>query len=417
MIGMASDVRPNLRDGTGISSMFDAEWKFINRQRLNIFILRSALQQSRNMLRQAGDSKAATDDKLFQAVRRQQCGSLSMKLDDGHVSESLADLIEDSQKARDDYGPLDHECIELETKLYGKESQLYRLEALFFSKWTVIPSLRVERPYSTNMQGECSSPTRSESEDHESLDRSSPTQNHPLTEKFLRELGDLDLLREQVDDMMEEKELLEEQRETRKLVGLDLGLEAQSWLADSSLALASLYQRMRATELEVKELRRECLARQLVDEFDNPREFQWQVQHISSQEDGVDPGSQVSVYVKFPILIMQPGIEPNETKQQQSPQRDDTYNPTMSRINEWLLQKVRSSPLDVVLLASIFDQDCGSFSGRLDEQRQLQVLRFWYEDSTMTMAARPSTGRTSKTPRQYDHLDGILVAKARSVSP
>jgi hypothetical protein len=386
-------------------SKFVLEKEYVDRQRAKTFSLRSAVQQIRTLLRQKGDIKAAKDDKLFQRVRRQENGAHSPTTSKDRVSVPLLDLIDDNQKVRDEYGPLEDECVQLENKLYSEESRLYKLEEQFYSNWTVVPTGNLQSSFSIAMPQENSTPTESLQDDFDPLCHVSTTQYHPLTEKFLSKLGDLDLLREQFDDVMEEREHLEEQTESRKLVKLRLGPEEQAWLENSTDVQNRLYKEMRAAEQEVKELREECRLRNLVDEYDNPTEFQVQELQISDQEDGVDSGSQLSVYIKFPALITQLGAKARELKADE-PKKVQKGDLAISRINDWLLENLRSSPLEIILLANTFEMK----EGKLCEQWQLHVLRFWYEDTTIKTSARlrPRASSTNtQAPVKSDHSDTV----------
>lgn len=384
-------------------SKFDAEKVYVDRQRATTFSLRSTVQQIRKVLRQRGDIKAAKDDELFQRVRGHETGARYLSSSKGSALVPLLDLISESQKARDEYGPLEDECLQLEDRLYSEESRLYKLEEIFYSNWTVIPTGNLEGSFSVAIPQESPTPTEPQQEDFDPLCHVSTSKFHPLTEKFLSELGDLDLLRERYDDVMEEKEHLEEQRESRKLVKLHLGAEEHEWLKNSTEVQNRLYKEMQAKEQKVDELREECLLRNLVDQNDNPTEFQDQERQISDQEAGLDSGSQLSVYKKFSALIPRPGIKAMEPKAKES-KKAFKSDPAMTRINEWLLENLRLSPLEIVLLANTFEMK----EGKLFEQWQLYVLRLWYEDTTIKASKRlRASSMNTQAPVQSDHSDTV----------
>jgi hypothetical protein len=392
--------------GNQSRSAFDKEWEYIERKRFNTFSLRSAVQQIRIRLRQKRDSKSTVDDRLFQKVRREEISGHSLNFTGDGKSEPLADLIEENQKARDEYGPLEDECGRLEDKLYREESRLYKLEGVFYSNWTVMPTPRFQNSSPVGFLDESSASASSQDDDVDSLSHSSMTQYHPLTAKFLSVLGDLDLLREQLDDIVEENEHLEEQSGSRNLVGLPLGAEEQKWLANSGKVQDGLHDQIRAAEKEIDDLRKECLIRNLVDKYDNPTEFQGREPQISDQEVEVKSGSEVSVYSKFPFLIPSPVAGKQKEAEQYEPMRDEKIDVTTFRINKWLLERLRSSPLDVILLASTFEKK----GGNIHKQWQFQVVAFWYEDATIKNSAgiRPYTSSmTTQAPVQSDHSDTV----------
>ena len=122
-----------------------------------------------------------------------------------------------------------------------------------------------------------------------------------------------------------------------------------------------------------------------MDEDGEPSTFQHREQYYFSGD--VNPEGQISDFLKHPLLLLLPdekmtpehvvGFEPK------SNERSDI---TMNRINEWMLGKLFSSPLEVNLLARTFE---GTVGKKTQDDWQLSVLKFWHQDGMVT-AANPA---------------------------
>lgn len=97
-----------------------------------------------------------------------------------------------------------------------------------------------------------------------------------------------------------------------------------------------------------------------------------------------------SEYVKYPLLLPYHPRKKDEDNEKFEPRPDMESDTATSRINEWILDKLRISPLDVNLLASTFE----SIYGRISKDWQLHVLKVWYEDDTTRII--PSTSPASQ---------------------
>jgi hypothetical protein len=147
-------------------------------------------------------------------------------------------------------------------------------------------------------------------------------------------------------------------------------------------------------EIEVEELKQECLTKNLIDEDGEPTDIRAQEQEIFEKEDELVSGSQISEYSKYPILLPQRGVKQEETSEYDPNPGEKSFT-VAGRINTWLLDRLRSSPLDVGLLARTYEGKGGDPS----DCWQISVLRLWYEDGTITGATGFQVYTSSMTTR------------------
>jgi hypothetical protein len=121
----------------------------------------------------------------------------------------------------------------------------------------------------------------------------------------------------------------------------------------------------------------------LVDEDGEPSTFQHREQYYFSGD--VNPEGQISDFVKYPLLLL-PARMTDEHVVDFEPKSNERSDITMNRINEWMLGKLFSSPLEVNLLARTFEGTVGKMT---QDDWQLSVLKFWHQDGMVT-AANPA---------------------------
>lgn len=388
-------------------SAAEIEWQRIQKLRVDNWSLRSQIHEMRSHLRLVQRAKSDADDLL---IRRMTVQGLNLLHGVDHYSDgqkSLKELMDDCQIARDAYGPLEDDCNCLEDQLSAQEFELNRLEEHFYSRPLEETNL-LDRPLTpteiNDPQLYSSSADEGDEED----------EYHPLVSQYLSKQGDLDLLRERLDDLLDDKRALEEQRETRRPLGMTLDPESQLWLEHARSDEEDLRRRIQTLQKDVEMMKQDCLSKSLIDEEGEPIEFETREQRSFDNEEGLSPLDQKSEYVKYPLLLPLPGIKPTrdfhyEPRPDEKSDPTTTINPNMklppllhplkhpnrsamynllsnlekwnsgARINEWILHRLRESPLDVNLLARIFQ---GKF-GDITDWWEIKVLQVWFTDGTM----------------------------------
>jgi hypothetical protein len=117
----------------------------------------------------------------------------------------------------------------------------------------------------------------------------------------------------------------------------------------------------------------------LIDEDLEPIEFfQKQEQAAFRHEWDLDPEDQISDFIKYPLLLPGPRrIRMKSEGYELIP--EERSDITTSRINKWMLDRLRSSPLEVNLLARTFEGIVGKAQG----DWQSSVLQLWHKDGTV----------------------------------
>ncbi|KAH8751871.1 hypothetical protein BGZ57DRAFT_912937 [Hyaloscypha finlandica] len=364
-------------------SAAEVEWDRIQELRSSNWNLRSQIREMRNNLRELQLEKSRADDILFRRLTVQALGFGQGPLP--HGQKTLNELMHDCQVARDDYGPLEDDCNRLEDLLNGQELELDRLEEAFYNRLPDEPSILSESPLHLAENDDSQPYSGSVEEEEEEL------KYHPLVARYLSRMGDLDLLQERFDDLLDEKRILEEEGDKRLHFGLTLNVEDQQWLENAHIQVDELSEKIRFLEKDVEIMKQDCVSRGLVDADGEPVDFQIREQRSFDGEEDLNPLEHRSEYVKYPLLIPHPGMKPRNFEA--GPEPDEKSDFTTIRINEWLLQQLRTSALDVNLLASTFQ----NLSGAIDDQWQIAVLKRWYRDDTMGQSNRTRVYTSSMT--------------------
>jgi hypothetical protein len=375
--------------------------------------LRSQVQEQRGIIRSKQYVKAAADDKYMQLARLKESGA-----DKGiHLTnpegKSLQELFQECECVRAEYGPLEDDCNTLEDRLGSEEYELMRLEENF------VRICKLAIPYDSQP----SSPDivvegRSE------RSMSDEIQNfHPLVTEYLSKLGDVDIFRERHERHLEEKEALEADKETRGRVNRTLSPEGEAWLQKSNDLENEILRDLRQARTEAEELRKQCLAAGLLDENGEPKDFQTQEKEAFAED--VDAKGQESEYIKFPTLLPHPGTKDMKFKAS-APRPGEQSGGAGDHINQWLLHSLRSSPLDVYLLAKTFEEKVGNFEAHKWES---DVRDHWYKDGaikdatgyriySITSETTPVYGRSklSKDSLHEHNIEPVLGITGRKTA-
>jgi hypothetical protein len=347
----------------------------------------------RRALREKQRERSTADDRYFQYARMRGLGITLENQDISKQQKSLTELLEDCQKARDEYGPLEDDCNLLEDQLGRDEFELTKLEEIFYKRECDPQTLR--EAHSDIASDSHNGSTYSESE----VGRES----HPLVSKFLSQLGDVDILKERLDYHIEEKFSLEYEKEARLRVGRDLAQDDQEWLDNYDDMERNLLTEINEAKSEAEKLKQLCLEQGLVDEDGNPTDFEKQERQTFIEEaPEVDPGIERSQFVKFPVLLPRPGSKEVQLFNS-GPKAGETSHGAGDHINQWLLHQLRSSPLDVNLLARTFEGNYGHIKG---EKWQFDVLAFWFKDGARKRASEYhvySSGIVTQAPGRSRH--------------
>lgn len=357
------------------------QWQCISRMRSDISALRQTLQILRVKLRALRDEKSLADDAYFKEVKMRE---LDMPFPRSWWPEkTLTELLCDSQKARDKYGPLEDEYDHLEQELTSKEYQLSRQEEQFY--YSLRDPLRLSHS--------CIEPGKDGglSEEPQHLE---PRQSHPLVGAYLSKLGDLDILFEYYDDILEEKLSLEEHLATRKRFNMNLMPEDQQWLDSSQAQLDDLTSKIQIAKMEEKDLRQQCFSLDLVDEHGNPKvpSMQEQPDEISGRTSKVVDN--IQGHIQKPLDLSSKQTDPITTLI--ALDSEHTRLARNERFDRWSLEKLQSSLVEIDVYANCSQDFCEvrDLKHLQDHFGKKDFVNTWYTDGFTKNAPR-STGITS----------------------
>lgn len=360
-------------------------WQQIQKLRLTNWSLRSQIHESRLQLRDKRTATAISQDELFQLFQKQQL--LGPDVDSGYDSgyiksdiKSIAQFMKKWQDARNDYGPLEDDCNLLEDQLSGLEFRLARMEDEYYRRLdptSHLPTPGIPIYEETSVQSNDHVPGMSPEE-------FSDLEYHPQVANFLSKLGDLDLLREHFGELAEEQEFLAVEKASLAKVQRSLDARAQAILDNWNSTRENILSELSTLENEVDQLRQDCLSKGLINEEDDPTDFEIQEQALFREDMDVVSQNRSSEYVKYPSLLPRQGVRQNVLPSSEF-EPDEKRDKSPGSVNQWLLNRLRSSALDVHLLASITEEWIEIMNIPWEEL----VLNAWFKDGTSKQPKRP----------------------------
>lgn len=401
-------------------ALFRRELSKLKQKRLDVLSFRSEIRKYRGELREKQNLKARADDRLLRRIRVDEMKIRSDDLPPEWRHKTIVELSQECQDARDDYGPSEFECDEREDQLSYAEFELDREESLFYERWDIRPNLRQRNSDMPSVTSPIAPSIEYDDGDGDQFPY------HPLVTKYLSRKGDLENLREQLDDLEEERESLKELKRVRMLGNIPLGLNEQAELDEIVMSIPRLLIEIENTRNTVRDLREQCLEMALVDEDGEPVDTDSQNWKKLRRGSDIDSGSELSIYSKFPTLLAQPevkridslrtisreeevqhtNLEPLNMSTLQAFQSTVEPKTSVQISNDWMLQRLQISPREVNHLASI-SKDRGENIGPVWE---VQVLQCWNSDygevPTASMVLSCSS-LTTQAPRRAEKLGNI----------
>jgi hypothetical protein len=411
---------------------FGQDWEKLRALRVTALRVRSQLKTKRIELREKQLAKSAADEAFIRYAREHRAVPLSERIFDTYYSAM--------QSTRDDYGPMEDDYDQLENFLDETEFEMAKIEGRIHSDKINITQ-QIPDPDSAR-EGINNAPPSgpmsflgltSGSEDY-----------HPLYEKYLSRLGDLDLAKEKSQNMRRERESLLAEQESRSRLGLELHENLKSFLEELPLREAEVKGEITAIEVDVERLKMECLAAGIdVEESDDGSEYSTnsvEPPHenpisnkieVMIQDEGTpsEPPRTLSTLSMFPLLL--PQTEQGIAALRSLIIKFDQNNKS-DRVNRWLLFSLRTTPLEVALLVRVFLQCLHMLDIRhwnFDRSRwERYVLQLWDKDGANKSAEVFRTFQAHSSPTQSQshdsltlkgrpHARSIMSSKAPSFTP
>lgn len=333
------------------------------------------------------DAQSDADEQYIKRIRTNHVTREPPSQADASESLVLEDLWRLCQAARDAHGPAVDSLLSLEYRLEIEEAKLERIEERLYEQ---LDTTLLEPPIISALPLGKQIDDGSQDEDYESTSPSSQESRHTDDinyNNYLRRLGNLDLLHERYQSLMTERAMLEEERARRSRVGRDLDSEATDFLARFDDIINPVSMEIAEVSEDVKRLKQLCLDKGLIDADGNPTE------DSAFGEESPAESREGSQYGH--------PAEHSKHSECQKPSGNNELDSSIpeglgSFIDLWLLHKLRSSSIEV-LLFSCYVAACVD---NLDGLRwQAEALRLWEQD-----------GAGKNTQENVERLESYIIS-------
>jgi hypothetical protein len=316
---------------------------------------RARAYEKRSQLRQSRSEISNADEAFMKLIRERRFQGSQDDL-------ALEASFEKLQDARNQYGPLEEAYNAVEEQLNREEYEVKELGEKMLKSEITAPGIDL-----------CSISSSEEGSEALEIVREL---YHPLYEEYMSRLGDADLCHEALSDLVIEHENLLYAKEVRRRVGRELLPDDQMTLENFPAAEAKLRDDLRRIEADIEHLRLGCIREGLFGEDENEDECESEeIDLLHPSIGSVDPKQ--AEYNKYPLLLEKPEEKEDESKSKVLLTHFKEGD-VGDRITCWLLHKLRSSGLEVELLARITD----GLDRSIDTEKwQEEVLQFWFFDS------------------------------------
>lgn len=395
-------------------------WQQLKQKRAKLQEIRERMTQQRLELRDLRRRKDDADNAFMMVIRpllvsqRSDAFLSSLKLLDSRMAAMLK-LREEYHFSESTYESLEHDLDDEENELSGLETRFFSLLAAGQDS-DAQRSLPIRKPTTeTDASVDTDTPYYLIG-----ISADKPLEDiHPLYVEFSTAVGDLENAKEDYDDLLYVNSQYEEDRDIREGTGRDMTADAEEFFAE----FADEESRMKASigelETEVQRLRRICEEKGAMKKFLSiPMSYilnPGKTYEDMDLEDTHDilAKQQTITHPRYAELLSQPNHllgSPGPLTAEQALAAisrlpdDDPFKNQKQRlaakeyaietlvqsydseskadlVNRWLLHQLRRSPLNVLLLQSIFGSEC-----RLkikDYWRwQRDVMYYWWRDTT-----------------------------------
>ncbi|KIE00756.1 hypothetical protein MAJ_03090, partial [Metarhizium majus ARSEF 297] len=397
-------------------------WKQLKQKRAKLQDIRKHMTQQRQELRNLRLRKDDADNAFMAVLRpllvsqRSDVLSSSLKILDSRMAAML--------KLREEYHFSEASYESLELDLDEEEQELSGLETKFFSILAAGQDCHAEQ----------SEPTRTSTAD-KTLDADAETPYyligisadktledvHPLYHKFSTAVGNLENAKEEYEDLLFMNSDFEKDRALREGTGRNINRDAEEFFAELPNQKSRMEGVINALESEVQRLRLLCEEKGAMKKF-LPLQMSYLLNPdmIYEDMDLEDTRDILKKYTtakhpRYSELLAQKshllgGPVPLTAKQALSAVFGLPYNdPLKSQkqhlaakeyaietlvqsydsdskadlVNRWILQQLRQSPVNALLLQSVFGSECG-LKVRDYWRWQCDVLYYWWRDDTMS---------------------------------
>lgn len=332
----------------------EEEWRRLRFLRANVVRLRAELRNKRKDLQEKQLAKEHADAAFMKVLREGPTGK-SPHQDTHDTSRCPHHAIEtcytELQATRDECGPLQYDYNLLEDRLDEEEFELAKVEGrLYHTKAHNFSFSKLDFPVLE--------PSPSASRESLLGLSSDLEEYHPLYANYLSRLGDLDLAREQYQNMIQERESILSSQESRAFLGMDTSEEDHEFLSRFPELETSMKDEIAEIERDVERCRAKCVENGVDTSEDHDRDphvINQEGQNILAADDDIilqeshpdEFNRQISMYSK----LLPESVE--DKSKLNTLITDFIEGNKSDRINRWILHQLRISPLEVELLVRV----------------------------------------------------------------
>lgn len=366
-----------VKQAKGLSGVSEDDLKLLSKLRRRVQLLRLQVQGQRLLVDSKREAQSDADEQYIKMIRTHHALNEPGQMSPSNVV-ALENLWRLCQAARDEYGPAADSLVSMEYRLEVEEARLERTEERIYDRFDVsqsashLTSLPMDLDLDLSEDGGSSPGEDHDESSDKSTQASQPTSNVGYND-YLWRLGNLDLLQERHQGLINEKMMLEEEQAKRQRLGVDLDEEDLEFLAHFEENIVPVKKELEEVSEDVKRLKRLCIEKGLMTADGKPTQLS-ALDEVSTLESGEESQSELPAeQSKLPQHQVPSGN--NEAGFSVSPSHGG-FGPF---INLWLLHKLRSSAMEILLLATYVAAIVGNIDGL---NWQTEAFRLWERDGT-----------------------------------
>ncbi|CAM1510037.1 Fc.00g003720.m01.CDS01 [Cosmosporella sp. VM-42] len=407
-------------------------WTQLKEKRAKLNEIKLQMASRRKELRDLRRKKDDADNAFMSIIRPMLVNQRGIL----HTPQNLLDRrLADMQSLRNEYHYLESGYEGLEVMLDEEEELLNSLETRFFSLLAA-GRMRVERPPSS--QGDSDNEEidyfRNMPFDLKGISPEGPPEDlHPLYRELTSTIGDLENAKEEYDDLLYIKDEYQYDLDMKQKAGKTISDDEREFFSEFPGEQARMLGNIERLDKATKCLRQECEEKGVMRKHMSTRmtyllypDRVYEDIELDDKDEILASGPSLAHH-KFPVILTQPdhvlaaggpqtpfdalkaasklpNDDPEKRGKVQLASKEYSIDRLVSDhenggkidfVNRWLLQQLRTSPMNVTLLHSTFINTC-QLKIRDFWRWQSDVLHYWWRDNTTALTVASDDATTSE---------------------
>lgn len=437
------------RDSAPSEDTLELLWTKLKDQRVKLNDIKSQMAKKRKRLRELRRKRDDADNAFMSVVRPMLVAPNGWT---GTAPGTLERRLADLQRLRTEYQAFENDYEDLEVTLDEEEETLNRLEIRFFSMLAVGQTIPLEQAPEDESKHE---EDQSIPNDLMGIAPDGPPEDlHPLFRDLMESVGDLENAKEELDELLFLKEQHEGELKMKTAAGMELNDAEIEFFEEFPLEEEQMRSSVAGLERQVADLRNLCEEKGAMQKHLSSR-----VSYLLYPEKGYEDIEldDVSVILRsrsdlahgtFPVLLSQPEHVMAEDlpltsrgalKAAAALPTSDPAKPNLMQlaskeyaidrlmldhgeggkgdfINRWLLQQLRLSSVNALLLHTTFTKSRALKIRDLDRW-QSDVLHYWWNDEVAELSDDMVQLVTSEHSNDGSMFGTNLISRAVTDTP